>query len=70
MCKCLWGMIDKGVSPDNVFQNTAQVIPPSLPGLAEEIAYITNSLENDKTPLTNINEFQQDNKDLLLWASE
>lgn len=70
ICKCLWGMIDKGVSPDTVFQNTVQVIPPALPGLAEEISHITTSLDLDKTPLTGVPEFQQDNRDLLLWASE
>lgn len=70
MCKCLWGMIDKGTSADVVFQNTSQVIPPSLPGLAEEISYIVAALEMDKTPLTGFSEFPEDNKDLVLWASE
>lgn len=70
ICKCLWGMIDKGVSPDTAFQNTVQVIPPSLPGLAEEVSNKSASLENDINPLTNKIEFVQDNKDLLLWASE
>lgn len=57
-------MIDKGVSPDTVFSNTIQVIPPLLPGLAEEISYKVSSLENDKVPSTET--FQKDSKDLLL----
>lgn len=70
ICKCLWSMIDKGISADVVFQNTVQVIPPALPNLAEEINQVLGFMDLDKPPNINHVDFNQDNKDVLLWASE
>lgn len=70
VCKCLWAMIDKGVSADTVFQNTVQVIPPALPNLAEEITQVLNFMDLDKPVNINPVEFHQDSEEALLWASE
>jgi hypothetical protein len=70
ICKCLWAMIDKGVSADVVFQNTVQVIPPALTHLADEINQTMGFMDLDKPPSINLVEFSQDHRETLLWASE